>query len=124
MASAHRRERAFTTACFAKAATKPEIGDDELCAAGALARDGKCDDLGNGVFKKRVSQNLYRSIILAKGGRYWVLTDQFAKKDRATIDVAEMKGFRNLATSYERLSADNLADLLEDKEFVEIRHGD
>jgi hypothetical protein len=124
MASAQRRERVFKTAWFAKAAKKAQIGDDELCSAVAQAREGKCDDLGNGVYKKRVSRNLYRSIILAKGGRYWVLTYLFAKKDRANIDAAELKGFRDLAKTFERLTADNLADLLEDKAFVEICHGD
>lgn len=76
------------------------------------------------MYKKRVSGNLYRSIILAKGGRYWVLTYLFAKKDRANIDAAELKGFRDLAKSYARLAADNVADLLEDKDFVEICDGD
>ena len=64
--------RPFETTWFAKAARKAQIGDDELCAAVAQARAGQCDDLGNGVYKKRVSRNLYRSIILAKGGRYWI----------------------------------------------------
>ena len=72
MASSPRRERVFKTAWFAKAARKAQFGDDELCAAVAQARAGQCDDLGNGVYKKRVSRNLYRSIILAKGGRYWI----------------------------------------------------
>jgi len=124
MTSAQRRERVFKTEWFAKAAKKAQIGDDELCVAVAQARDGKCDDLGNGVYKKRVSRNLYRSIILAKGGRYWVLTYLFAKKDRPNIDAAELKGFRDLAKSYERLTVDNVADLLGDKDFVEICDGD
>jgi len=123
MTSAQRRERVFKTAWFAKAARKAQIGGDELCSAVAQAGEVKCDDLGNGVFKERVSRNLYRSIILAKGGRYWVLTYLFAKKDCANIDAAELKGFRDLAKTFERLTADNLADLLEDKEFVEICHG-
>ena len=116
--------RRFETAWFAKAARKAQIGDDELCAAVAQARAGQCDDLGNGVYKKRVSRNLYRSIILAKGGRYWILTYLFAKNDGANIDAVELQGFRDLAKSFERLTADNLADLLEDKAFVEICHGD
>ena len=124
MASSPHRERDFNTAWFAKAARKAHIGDDELCAAVAQARAGQCDDLGNGVYKKRVSRNLYRSIILAKGGRHWILTYLFAKQDRANIDAAELQGFRDLAKSYERLTAANLADLLDDKEFVEICHGD
>jgi hypothetical protein len=65
-------ERVFKTAWFAKAARKAGIWDDELCKAIKQVMDGQCDDLGGGVYKKRVHQNLYRSIILAKGGRYWV----------------------------------------------------
>jgi hypothetical protein len=124
MASTSRRERVFKTAWFAKAARKAQISDDELCAADAQARAGQCDDLGSGVYKKRVSRNLYRSIILAKGGRYWILTYLFAKKDRANIDAAELQGFRDLATSYARLTADNVEDLLKDKAFVEICDGE
>ena len=45
------------------------------------------------MYKKRVSRNLYRSIILAKGGRYWILAYLFAKKDRANIDAAELRDF-------------------------------
>ena len=85
-------ERMFKTAWFAKVAGKAGVGDAELCAAVRQARDDKCDDLGGGVYKKRVGRNLYRSIILAKGRRYCVLTYLFAKKDRANITNAELKG--------------------------------
>lgn len=62
-------ERVFKTAWFAKAASKAGIDDAELCAAVRQARDGKCDDLGSGVYKKRVVGDLYRSFILAKRRR-------------------------------------------------------
>jgi hypothetical protein len=38
------------------------------------------------VFKKRLGKNLHRSIIVAKGGRYWVYEYLFAKKDPANIE--------------------------------------
>ena len=47
---------------------------------------GQCDDLGGGVFKKRLNKNMHRSIILAKGRRYWIYEYLFAKKDRANIE--------------------------------------
>jgi len=116
--------RVFKTAWFAKAARKAEIGDEELCAAIAQVMAGQCDDLGGGVFKKRVSRNRYRSIILAKGKRYWVLEYLFAKKDRANIDAAELKAFRTLAKGYETVTGPQLARLLKDKDLEEICHGD
>jgi RelE toxin of RelE / RelB toxin-antitoxin system len=64
-------ERVFKTAWFLKAAKKAYIADNELCAAIRQVILGQADDLGGGVFKKRLSRNQYRSIILAKGGQYW-----------------------------------------------------
>lgn len=124
MPSPHPHERVFKTAWFSKAAGKAGVGDAELCAAVRHARDGKCDDLGNGVHKKRVGGNLYRSIILAKGRQYWVLTYLFAKKDRANITDAELKGSRDLAKVYEQLTAVRVGALLNDRDLVEICHGD
>ena len=42
---------------------------------------GQADDLGGGVFKKRLNDNMHRSIVLAKGGRHWVFAYLFAKKE-------------------------------------------
>jgi hypothetical protein len=124
MAIAPRPARVFKTAWFAKAARKATIGDDELCRAVKQAQAGQCDDLGGGVYKKRVSRNLYRSIVLAKGGRHWVLTYLFAKKDRTNIDAAELAAFRELAKGYEKLTAAQLTALLTAKDLEEICHGD
>lgn len=71
-----------------------------------------------------MSRNLYRSIVLAKGGRHWVLTYLFAKKDRANIDAAELSAFRELAKGYEKLTAAQLNTLLATKDLEEICHGD
>lgn len=89
--------RAFKTAWFAKAARKALINDEELCKAIAEVRLGQADDLGGGVFKKRLDKNRRRSIIVAKGRRYWVYAYIFAKKDRANIDGDELRAFRKLA---------------------------
>ncbi len=124
MAGAPKSTRVFKTAWFTKAARKAAIGDDELCRAVKQAQAGQCDDLGGGVYKKRVSRNLYRSIVLAKGGRHWVLTYLFAKKDRANIDAAELSAFRELAKGYEKLTAAQLNTLLTTKDLEEICHGD
>lgn len=58
--------RAFKTARFAKDAKKSKIRDDELCQAIKQVQRGQADDLGGSVYKKRLNDNLHRSIILAK----------------------------------------------------------
>ena len=64
--------RAFKTAWFNKAAKKALIRDEELCEAIHEVLLGQADDLGGGVFKKRLKDNRYRSLILAKCDDYWV----------------------------------------------------
>src|SRR5579885_1925038 len=92
--------RTFKTAWFAKAAKKAGISDGELCKAIAQVVKGQCDDLGGGVFKKRLNKNMYRSIILGKGQRCWIYVYLFAKKDRDNIEDDELKMFRRLADLY------------------------
>jgi hypothetical protein len=115
--------RAFKTAWFAKAAQKARIKDNELCEAMQEVMNGQADDLGGGVFKKRLNKNRHRSIILAKGGRTWIYEYLFAKKDRANISADELEDFRALARSYAALSKNQIARLLEDNDLTEICHG-
>lgn len=72
------------------------------------------------MFKKRLDRNRHRSIILAKGRRYWVYAYLFAKKDRANIEESELRAFRKLAALYALKTAEDLASELEAKELVEI----
>lgn len=116
--------RIFKTAWFSKAARKARIRDDELCEAIQEVMKGQADDLGGGVFKKRLNRNMHRSIILAKGGQYWVYEYLFAKKDRANIEDDELEDFRTLAKSYAMLNEEQLAKLLEDEDLREICDGD
>ena len=122
MAGAEQTERTFKTAWFAKAARKARIKDDELCQAIQEVMKGQADDLGGGVFKKRLNKNMHRSIVVAKGGRYWIYEYLFAKKDRDNIDDDELEDFRTLAKSYATLSEEQIARLLEDKDLTEICH--
>ncbi|MGJ4926903.1 type II toxin-antitoxin system RelE/ParE family toxin [Bradyrhizobium sp. HKCCYLS2038] len=110
----------FKTAWFSKAARKARIGDAELCEAIQEVKIGQADDLGGGVFKKRLNKNMYRSIILAKSGRNWIYAYLFAKKDRANIADDELDDFRTLAKSYAALDDAQLAELLMDGDLVEI----
>ena len=85
---------------------------------------GQANDLGGGVFKKRLNKNMHRSIILAKGGRrYWIYEYLFAKKDRPNIDDDELEDFRTLARAYAALSKEQMTQLLEENGLTEICHG-
>lgn len=85
---------------------------------------GQCVDLGGGVFKKRLNNNMHRSIILAKGKKYWVYEDLFAKKDLDNISDDDLGDFRRLAKVYESLTPRQISALRENGDFVEICHDD
>lgn len=97
-------QRAFKTAWFAKAAQRARISDAVLCKAIVQVMAGQADDLGGGVYKKRLSNNQYRSIILARGGDFWVYQYLFAKQDRANIDESELNILRAASKQYANLS--------------------
>ena len=67
---------------------------------------------------------MHRSIILAKGGRYWIYEFLFAKNDQANIDDEDLDDFRALAKKYAALSENQIARLLEDKDLTEICNGE
>jgi len=116
--------RVFKTAKFSKEAKKARISDSELCMVIRQVMAGQADDLGGGVFKKRVNDNMHRSIVLAKGGRYWVYEYLFAKKDRDNIDDDELTAFRLLAKSYAGLTEQQVDQLVSEKHFAEICRDD
>ncbi|MFP5235684.1 MAG: type II toxin-antitoxin system RelE/ParE family toxin [Acidobacteriota bacterium] len=119
---ARSKARVFKTAWFSRAARKALIGDPELCAAIREVMLGQADNLGGGVYKKRLGKNLYRSILVAKGGRYFVFAYLFAKKDRANIRKDELEEFRALADLYARKSDADIEQELKLEELQEIRH--
>ncbi len=82
---------------------------------------GQADDLGGGVYKKRLNDNQHRSIVLAKGGVVWVFAFLYAKKDRANIDPDELVEFRRIAKEYGRMSASGLNRLIEAGDLLEVR---
>jgi hypothetical protein len=110
----------FVTAWFAKAARKALISADELCRAAKQVIAGQADDLGGGVFKKRLNRNDHRAIILTKVGDFWVYEYVFAKKDLENIDKAELQAFRMLAKSYANLTKPQIQTLLIEKQWIEI----
>ena len=116
--------RAFKTAWFSKAAKKARIGDAALRAAILEVVQGQADDLGGGVFKKRINDNIHRSIVLAKGGSLWVFAYLYAKKDRANIGPDELADFKKLAHAYGRMTDAELASALGQGELQELFHAE
>ena len=114
------KQRIFKTAWFNKAERKARISEAELCKAIAQVESGQADDLGGGVYKKRLNDNMHRSIILTKSGRFWVYEYLFAKKDRDNIEKNELSAFRKLAKAYAGLTDPQIDELLSDGDLVEI----
>ena len=114
--------RVFKSALFSKAAKKAHIHDDELCTAVRQATLGQADDFGGGMFKKRLNDNMHRSIILAKAGKWWVFEYLFAKKDRGNIEDDELVQFRTLAKNYAMLNDTQIGQLIDGNHLKEICH--
>jgi hypothetical protein len=120
--SSKSKTRVFKTTWFSKAAKMARIREAMLCACIEQAMLGQADDLGGGVFKKRLNDNMHRAIILTKSGRVWVYEYLFAKKDRANIEDDELTQFRELAKAYAKLNDTQIDQLIDDNHFVEICH--
>jgi hypothetical protein len=123
MKQAAGRQRVFKTAWFSKTARKALIDEDELCAAIRQVMLGQADNLGGGVFKKRLDKNRSRSIILAKGGRHWVYEYLFAKKDLANIEDSDLAKLRKIAKVYEALTKQQVDELIDEGSWMEICNG-
>jgi hypothetical protein len=120
---AEKLERVFKTAWFAKTARKAHIADEELCSAIRQVMQGQADDLGGGVFKKRLRKNQYRSILMARAGHFWVYEYLFAKQDRANIEDDELADFRRLVKAYAALTAQQVNQLVRENHWMEICNG-
>ncbi len=123
MEQARSSQRVFKTAWFSKAARKASISDKELCAAIRQVMLGQADDLGGGVYKKRLGKNLYRSIVVARSGTYWIYVHLYAKQNQANIDDAELVEYRRLAKAYGTLTEQTVNELLQDNDWMEICDG-
>ena len=115
-------DRVLKTAWFAKEARKAKIADKELCHAIKQVMQGQADHLGGGVYKKRLNDNMHRSIIVAKAGSHWIYAYLYAKKDRENIAPDELSAFKKLAKDYGSASNAKITALLNDEELLEICH--
>ncbi len=113
-------QRVFKTKWFTKAAKDVGITDKELCKAARQLIEGQADDLGGNVWKKRLSKNTPRSIVINKIGEFWVFVFLFANSDMENIDERELKDFKKLAKNYGKLTMAEVDEFVEAKKFVEI----
>ncbi len=120
--------RVFKTRWFQRFARKERIGDAVLLDAVARAEKGQVDaDLGGGVIKQRIARpghgksSGYRTIILFRRGQRAVFVYGFAKKDKENVDPDEEKQFKEAAQHVLRLTETQLAQLVKQGDFLEVR---
>lgn len=112
--------RLFKAKRFAMQVAKAWIDDEELHEAFTEMLNGQADNLGGGVWKKRLNANPHRSIVLARGASYCVYQFLYAKKDQSNICQTDLIAFRKMSKIYEGLSDSQVQHFLDIKEFVEI----
>ncbi len=114
--------RTFKTKKFSKQCYGIGITDDELCKCIVEVMQGKADDLGGGVFKKKLNKNMHRSIVLAKGGSFWIYELIFAKSDRSNISSRELVVLRDMAQAYAAMLPLTFFNMIQMEQLVEICH--
>lgn len=120
--------RIFKTRWFERFARKEKIRDAALVDAVARAEQGQVDaDLGSGVIKQRIARlgrgksGGYRAIIFFRRGERAVFAYGFAKSGRANIDADEEKQFKEAARHVLQLTETQIAELVRNGDFVEVR---
>jgi hypothetical protein len=108
---------------FVRLARRAGIREADLCTAAQAVMSGQADDLGGGVWKKRLDGNRRRAIILAKGGRIWVYEHLFAKQDQANIGDRDLMILRTLAKQYAAMRDEDFDTLVRNQGWKEICHG-
>jgi hypothetical protein len=115
--------RVFKAIKFAKEAAKRKISDNELCAAiSEIQASPKTYSLGGEVYKKRLNDNMDRSIVLAKGGVHWFYAHLFQKKNQDNISDNELDAFKEAAKVLGKLSGAELDAAVKAGKFQEICH--
>ncbi|NVE00531.1 type II toxin-antitoxin system RelE/ParE family toxin [Massilia sp. BJB1822] len=115
--------RVFKAKDFAKSAKRRRIHDTELCAAIAHVQAAPHQySLGGGVYKKRLNDNMDRSIILAHGGQNWFYVYLFQKSDKESLDGVELDNFKRIAKTLATLTPEMLAAAIQAGSFIEICH--
>jgi hypothetical protein len=120
--------RIFTSRWFQRLARKEGIADAALREAVVRAGKGQMDaDLGGEVIKQRITRpgqgksSGYRTIILFRRGERAFFVSGFSKSQRANIDAAEEREFKEAAKYVLALPERQLAALLKKGDFAEVR---
>jgi len=120
--------RIFKSRWFQRFARRESIADAVLREAVARAEKGQIDaDLGGGVIKQRIARpgqgrsKGYRSIILFRRGAKAFFVYGFAKSQRANIDDHEEEQFKEAAKHVLALTEKQLAELLKNGDFIEVK---
>ena len=120
--------RVFKTKWFQRFAQRERIADPALLEAVARAERGQIEaDLGGGVIKQRVARpgqgrsGGYRAIILFRHGDHAVFMYGFAKSDRDNIRSDEEKEFKEAAKHVLALTEKQLAELVKQGDFAEVK---
>lgn len=122
------KPRVFKTKWFQRFARKEKLADAVLIEAVDRAEKGQIDaDLGGGVIKQRVARpgkgksGGYRTIILFRRGERAVFMYGFAKSERDNIEADEEKQFKEAAKHVLALTEKQLAELVGEGDFVEVK---
>jgi len=122
------KPRVFKTKWFQRFARKEKIEDAALLEAVSRAQKGQVDaDLGGGVIKQRMARpgqgksGGYRTIILFRQGDRAVFVYGFAKSERDNIRADEEKEFKEAAKHVLALTEKQLAELVREGDFVEVK---
>ena len=83
-------------------------------------RKGQGDNLGGNVWKKRISNNTQRSIVVTKKGQHWIFIYLFAKKDKENIEPGHFADLKKLAKIYAKMDNKALDAAVKEKKLTEI----
>lgn len=126
--SAIHKLRVFKTKWFQRFARREGLADAVLLEAVARAENGQIDaNLGSGVIKQRIARpgkgksGGYRTIVLFRQGERAVFMYGFAKSERANIRADELREFKEAAKHVLALTDKQLADLVREGDFVEVK---
>ncbi len=66
---------------------------------------GQADHLGGGVYKKRLNDNMHRSIIVAKAGRHWIYAYLYAPDTLKNMKFTHSITRRPISILYQQSSS-------------------
>lgn len=121
--------RIFKNKWFARFARKEGITDQQLINAVAEVESGKIDaNYGGGVIKQRIARagggksGGYRSIILYLKGNRAFFVYGFSKNDKENLEKKEEAIFKQLANLTLRFSDGDIAALLNNGTYEELKN--